>query len=322
MLLTLSLLAGAGALAYALYRLLKHHLDERDKRRQQQNQPQQGKDKGAQKAPAQVEKPPAEKKRQGEESGKQQGINRRDQERKEMIDRLVAQVEFTRDTNVRGPTRLERSMVPTDDISVERMEDVPDAVHQLPSAHTLDDNIYYAQLATKQLPVAAFARRVPVMDPAAKGRHNVLLVLQDISGSMKENGRAAWAVALNRSLLERCRQKSALYVLIRFDGGPREPVVCDSSESYAKVMSELPYLLNPDGGTSIPNALNAGIAFLSKGNYAIKRILLATDGEDNFDAAPVAEQLTAGEIALDTVVIEGENPSLRSLSRHYSVLHS
>jgi len=245
--------------------------------------------------------------------------------REDLINKVVRAIQLSERMarvvrEVKVGERVEPSMVPTNLISVGpigRMEDFRSA---LPSERAMPDDIQMARLASKTTLVRGFEQRIDIMEAEYGVLKNVLLVVQDVSGSMQKNNRASWSVSLNERLIDRCVEQEADYILVPFNEVPRNPFVAKDEEEKLSLKKLLPRILAPDGNTDISAALWAAMDILEEGKYGKGRIVLVSDGDNAVDVGRLRERLTALKVELHTVFIAGDNNDLRKLSDRYDTL--
>jgi uncharacterized protein with von Willebrand factor type A (vWA) domain len=173
-------------------------------------------------------------------------------------------------------------------------------IEALPRELALPDDLFYYKFAN------GFLMREKQF--VSEGAYYVLV---DKSGSMGTSDKIIWSRSVALALYKLARAKKRDYYLQFFDTSvyPHdEPYTIpeDILRSITKVKSE--------GGTSIDTALKTAISLLNK-KYAQKTnsIIIITDGED--DVYTTKQQL--GKIQLISVMIQGNNPTLRQLSSQF-----
>ncbi len=242
----------------------------------------------------------------------------------ELIQKVVDGVVFTTKQMVIGEKKVgtERveSEIPADDIEVRKMRGLSELPKVLPRSHALSDDMFYGMAATNKLPVIQHIEKRDLTEPEYGKARNVLLVLQDISGSMKKDDRLPWSIRLNQKLIDKCIEQGAEYVLIPFESYPYDPVRASSKEELEELKMKLNRVIyDSEGGTSFDEVLLAAVGFLEREQFAEKRIILVTDGEDSI-SDEVVNRLKESGANLHSIVIAGENSDLRHISDKYDVL--
>jgi len=242
----------------------------------------------------------------------------------ELIQKVVDGVVFTTKQMVIGEkkvgTKRVESEIPADDIEVRKMRGLSELPKVLPGSHALPDDIFYGMAATNKLPVVQHIETRDLTEPEYGKAHNVLLVLQDISGSMEENDRLSWSIRLNQKLIDKCIEQEAEYVLIPFSNYPYDTVRASTREELEGLKRRVDEIIyDSGGGTSFDNVLLAVVDILERERFAEKRIILVTDGEDSI-SDDVVNRLKKSGANLHSIVIAGENSYLRSISDKYDVL--
>jgi len=243
--------------------------------------------------------------------------------RDDLINKVVNSVVFATKQMVVGQKKVgeERleSEIPADDMEIRKMRGISEISKVVPQANAYNDDLYYGLAATNQLMVTQHIETKDLTEPEYGKARNILLVLQDISGSMDEYDRIPWSIRLNEKLIERCQKEEAEYALICFDGNPREPHLAKNKLELESLKSQLVYIIRPAGGTSISSALRKGITVLTEEQFAEKQIILVTDGQDGVSFSLKQEIKTAGA-SLHAICIAGDNPDLRAISDKYDIL--
>ena len=222
--------------------------------------------------------------------------------RKGSVAQITRELEFVQTQDFEEPIE---SMLPTDEIDIVPVSSPSDLVRVSTSAHAMDDISFYGRLAS-----GALLKRTFQDDPFRK----VIVVLSDISGSMKERDRYSWHVELVQSVLDRTIQENASLVLIPFDGYPRDPITAMTIGELEGLYKRVPELLRPDGGTEIDDAIEAGTEYLKSQEITDGNIILITDGDDTVDTHGAKRMLEEAGAELITIGISLEREDLAHIS--------
>jgi len=146
-----------------------------------------------------------------------------------------------------------------------------------------------------------------------------LYVLVDKSGSM-EGEKIRWAKATALALLIKARREGRDFFLRFFDGIPHTLTRVPKHMRLDEVIDLLKRLsrVKSGGGTDITKAITTACDDI-KGSRVrgVTDMILITDGEDNILDLLVTRKLKAANVKLITVMVMGENRSLKSVSRSY-----
>ncbi len=174
----------------------------------------------------------------------------------------------------------------------------------------LPDDAFYAFLAESRL---LLYRRVLDM------RDGPVYVLMDKSGSMAGD-KIDWARAVALALLIRSSKERRPFYARFFDASPHALVRVTPSSKPRDVLNVLRYLgrVRAGGGTDITRALVTATDDIQRGRVRGRAdIVLITDGEDRLSGHVLSGLLDAARARLHTVMIEGDNPVLESVSDTY-----
>lgn len=237
--------------------------------------------------------------------------------RNNLIDRLVDSIKFASremvtQNQVQG-SRPRKSIVPTGNYNVRPLRGVAEFASLLPSSHMLDDNHFYAQLATNKLMVGEF------IEYHGKA-HNTLVVAVDGSGSMENSGRVQWSMGLVERLIDRCIEIGAEMFFVVFSDYIRGSYHVFDKKSAEEIRGRLGSVLSPRGGTDINITLKKIFEIVDEGKFAEARILLVTDGTEGVDEENILKELSKRKIFLHTVCIAGEREDLKRISSEYDRL--
>jgi len=166
----------------------------------------------------------------------------------------------------------------------------------------LPDELFYAKLISNGL----------ITREKVNVKEGSIYVLIDKSGSM-QGQKTVWARAVALALFKLAQQKKRRYFLRFFDTRvyPEKPLEkpMEILEHIAKVVS--------NGGTSIDTAIRTAIEDIVKNKLSeqVNTIVLITDGED--EVTVKEDELKKHNIELISVMIQGDNKTLRKLSKQY-----
>ncbi len=146
-----------------------------------------------------------------------------------------------------------------------------------------------------------------------------IYVLVDKSGSM-EGEKIRWAKATALALLMRSVREHRDFYLRFFNGSPHELIPVSKRVNPREVIELLKYLarVKSGGGTDITKALDIACSDIrDAGVKGVTDIVLITDGEDNLSDVLIRRKLKRASARLVTVMVIGENRSLRRASDAY-----
>ncbi len=294
----------AGGVAYLLWRLF------RNKQKQETEQ----------------QFPPEVAERDADKDGRSSGRNPLSPEelRHQMLETIVSSVRFSKRVNlmpVEVPTgKMVETRLPTSDIDIEPVRSSADLLRVSASMQALDDDAFFGRYAAGNLSRPAFIEPETRVEYEEVPNTKVLLVLADLSGSMRESFRAPWMRRLVRMLAERSEKEKARFVLIPFTDFLHRVVSAESKEEYAYLYKYIANSLLIDGGTSITTALLGAVDYLKNEKLVDGRIVLITDGDDNVALNSIAEALKGAEAKLVTVAMATNREDLENVSEQiYSV---
>lgn len=147
-----------------------------------------------------------------------------------------------------------------------------------------------------------------------------LYLLTDKSGSM-EGEKIEWAKATAIALLIKSRKEVREFYLRFFDGSPHELIRVSKKASFTEFLNLVKNLarVKSGGGTDITKAITTACDdIISSG--LIKRdsdIVVITDGEDTLTVTTLRRKLRQANARLFSVMIQGDNKDLRTLSEKY-----
>jgi uncharacterized protein with von Willebrand factor type A (vWA) domain len=147
-------------------------------------------------------------------------------------------------------------------------------------------------------------------------------VLLDKSGSMM-GMKIIWAKAVTLALAQRAIREGREFYLRFFDSIPYPPLYISKRVHGRDVVKLLEYVarIRANGGTDITRAILTAVDDISSrgGTRKISDIILITDGEDKIAVDLVRRSLNKVNARLHTVMINGNNPDLKSVSDTYMV---
>ncbi len=146
-----------------------------------------------------------------------------------------------------------------------------------------------------------------------------LYVLVDKSGSM-EGEKIRWAKATALALLIKARREGRDFFLRFFDGTPHALTCVPRRMRADEVIDLLKYLsrVKSGGGTDITKAIATACDDLKGPKVrGVTDVVLITDGEDNISDLLITRKLRTANARLVTVMIMGENRSLKNVSDSY-----
>ncbi len=184
----------------------------------------------------------------------------------------------------------------------------PERIH--PSQLALPDEVFYILLAESKL---LLYRRV---FPLEEGPIYVLL---DKSGSM-QGSKIDWARAVAVALFQRAIRESRKFYIRFFDALPHELQKLSPYSRPIQTLNILEYLgtVKASGGTDITRAIATAIADFESGKVRnTADLILITDGEDKLSENVLQGILRRVKVRLHTVMIGGDNNSLRKVSHSY-----
>ncbi len=177
----------------------------------------------------------------------------------------------------------------------------------------LPEEVFYVLLAESKL---LLQRRVlPLTD-------GPVYVLLDKSGSMT-GSKIDWARAVAVALYQRSLRARRHFYARFFDALPHDLLYVGSSPRPMDALRLLEYLgtVKSGGGTDITRALATAVSDIEKGRVSKRSdIILITDGEDRLSANILSGILARVRARLHTVMIKGENETLRAVSDTYHVV--
>ncbi|MCE4622209.1 MAG: VWA domain-containing protein [Desulfurococcales archaeon] len=179
-----------------------------------------------------------------------------------------------------------------------------------PSQLSLPDEVFYLLYAESRL---LLYKRVFM------AHEGPLYVLLDKSGSMSGN-KIDWARAVAIALFQTALREGRSFYVRFFDAMPHNLLSVIGRPRPRDIVSLLEYLgtVKAGGGTDITRALAVAASDI-EANKVKKNpdVILITDGEDRLSESILNGILSRSKINLHTVMIGGDNKSLRSVSSSY-----
>lgn len=176
-------------------------------------------------------------------------------------------------------------------------------VYAIPRELAHDDELFYYKLASSGFLAKEKQRTI-------EGAYYVLI---DKSGSM-EGIKTVWARSVALAIYKLAKMRRRKFFLRFFDTRvyPNKPL-----EKPEEVVEHILKVIS-DGGTNITHAIRTAIEDIAKQGLSkfTNTIILITDGEDEVDEE-LAEELRRNNIELISVMIHGENETLKKISKHY-----
>ena len=212
------------------------------------------------------------------------------------------------------------SPFPADDVEVRPLRNLAEATRAVPATYAYTDDIWYAQAASGQLPIIEHIERVDLTEDVMGKARNVLLMLQDCSGSMARGLRIPWSIRLISQLVDKCIKEAGEFILIRFQDIAFEPYVVRTAEEAEQLKRDLPQLLATGGGTSIDGALMNGMDVLEQQRFGEARIVLCTDGTEAIRMDETRARKNRLSVFLHTIVIGKHHDQLQQISDKYDEL--
>jgi uncharacterized protein with von Willebrand factor type A (vWA) domain len=239
------------------------------------------------------------------------------------IDQIAARISFSSApvviANEKVGERLQRSPMPTDEMEIRQFESMTDIPCVLPSAMALPDEVFYPSLAAGDLPVRQYLERVDVREDIMGPPRNVVVLLEDVSDSMKKKGRIQWAIRLGRKVIERAQAHEAEVAILPFNSSPKNWRHAKTPTERSRLTKDLAELYAVGGGTDIDAAMWQGINLLKDPSYSDRKLVLVTDGTQAIDAESLEAALKEYGIELHTVLIGPDNKAISSISTYYDL---
>jgi len=202
--------------------------------------------------------------------------------------------------------------VPDNEMSIKSLENYQDLLKILPAQYALEDNVFDRKLINKELLVRDYQSR--------RLKKQALYLLVDVSGSMRNGTKNAYASGLALSFVRQAVSEGATYFLRFFDEDVSPLHKITNKEEAEKMCDTLVREPYSGGGTRIDSAIDVAIKDIKDDPVAFEKseIMIITDGEDRVD--PNKGRL--GGIKIHSTVIDGNNENLEKLSESYTKLES
>ncbi|MEM4718116.1 MAG: VWA domain-containing protein [Desulfurococcaceae archaeon] len=178
-----------------------------------------------------------------------------------------------------------------------------------PRSIVLDDDLFYFKLVEG---------RLLLYKKSIEEASGPIYILIDKSGSM-EGDKMLWAKTLGLALYMRSVKELRELFLRFFDSQPHRMVKLSKGVKIRDVTSLLEYVarIRNAGGTDITRALLTALSDINKLGLRDCSIILISDGIDRVSLDPIRRELSKAKSRLYTVMIKGDNQSLRAISDGY-----
>ncbi|MCY0868315.1 MAG: VWA domain-containing protein [Desulfurococcus sp.] len=234
---------------------------------------------------------------------------------------LLEVIQLARDVDVRRILEILRGLKPWDIKAVRKKsrfkrgeilgyEYGRDFERMVPSNLALPDEIFYTRFAQK---------RLLLYEKAVEEALGPLYVLLDKSGSM-DGTKITWAKAVAISLYLKAVKSNREFYLRFFDSQPYILVKAGRSVNPSEAIKLMSFVarVRGAGGTDISRAIITACTDIRSGKVNRRSdIVLITDGIDRVNENIIRYNLKKADSKLITVMIMGDNDSLRSLSYRY-----
>ena len=201
---------------------------------------------------------------------------------------------------------------PDNEMSIKSLDKYQDLLKILPSQYALDDKIFDRKLINKELLVRDYQSR--------SLKKQALYLLVDVSGSMQDGRKNAYASGAALSLVRQAVSEGSTYFLRFFDESPHDLHKITNKKEAEKMCDDLVREPYSGGGTKIDNAIDKAIEDIKNDPVVFEKaeIMVITDGEDFVSS----DKKRLGKIKLHSTVIDGENENLEKISDSYTKLDS
>lgn len=242
----------------------------------------------------------------------------------EAIRRIVDRLQFATGQVIRKQVKMgeetRESIVPTDEVVIRPMRSEAELSRALTGAHAQDDDQFYGAVAARSVPITAYQEQVGLYEDIVEPTRNVVIIIQDVSPSMKVEERIVWAIALDQAIIGKAETQKAEVHLLPFGNSLGNWLSAKTDEERRDLKQNLGSRLFYIDGTDIGNALLEGIRFVSDPSFTERKIVLVTDGTTVFDAESVKVALDEIGAELHTVCTGPSNSQLEHISTHYDHL--
>lgn len=171
------------------------------------------------------------------------------------------------------------------------------------------DELFYVKLAEG---------RLLLYEKGVKTSGGTIYVLVDKSGSM-EGEKIIWAKAVALALYAKAARTARTFMFRFFDSQPHSLIHVRLGSKASAVVKAFEYIarVKSAGGTDISRAVQTAIIDLEREKSRDATIVLITDGIDRVAERPIAQGLKRARARLLTVMIKGDNQSLKRISEAY-----
>jgi uncharacterized protein with von Willebrand factor type A (vWA) domain len=242
----------------------------------------------------------------------------------EAIRKIVNRLQFATGQVIRKQVKVgeetRESIIPTDEVVIRPMRSEAELSRALTGAHAQEDDQFYGAVAARSVPITAYQEQVGLYEDIVEPTRNVVIIIQDVSPSMKEENRIHWAVALDQAIIGKAEDQKAEVHLLPFGSRTGEWLSAKTDEERHDLRINLGRRLHYIDGTAIGYALLEGIRFVSDPSFTERKIVLVTDGTTIFDAESVKVALDEIGAELHTVCTGPSNSQLQHISTHYDHL--
>lgn len=178
-----------------------------------------------------------------------------------------------------------------------------------PRSLAYPDEVFYARFAEGKL---------LLYEKGIRLSRSPIYVLVDKSGSM--NGeKIVWAKAVAMALYIKATRSSRDFYVRFFDSEPHPPLKAEHARRASSGIQVLSYIarVKSSGGTDITKAISAALSDAEREKLKELSIVVVTDGIDRVNEKLVLEKLKSTNSRLISVMVKGDNQSLRKISAHY-----
>jgi uncharacterized protein with von Willebrand factor type A (vWA) domain len=185
------------------------------------------------------------------------------------------------------------------------------------------ERLHPSQLALPEVMfLANFANQnLLLYEKGLPARQGPVYVLLDKSGSMTGK-KIIWAKTVALALFKRAISESRWFMIRFFDSVPYPLYKISPRAKGREVIKLIDYMVRvkPQGGTDISRAIRIAVQDVVETKQKKLRpgdVVLITDGEDRINPVDIRKTLAKANLNLVTVMISGDNESLRQASDYY-----